>query len=132
MIWLVLAALAGGDLLRRTVDYVAMWRHWRVGRWGRILCLREHWPARRWGRRGGGCLHCRTDFRWAVPHDTPIREDGYMVFPLCDPCWQELTVDGRMPYYAAVISSIRQAREMDKGEWDELRVSVFAAVKAGL
>src|SRR3954468_17222888 len=61
-----LGLLATLDLARTIVDRLARWRHWRVGRWGLLLCF--------WQRVGEGCLSCGTDYRYVLGH--PIRYTG--------------------------------------------------------
>jgi hypothetical protein len=122
------AAVANGA--RIAADQAARWRHWRVGRWGRLLCLR----ARLWGgRRGGGCLRCGTDYRYVLPHDTPIDLDRAL-FPLCEGCWLHLGKQGRRTYYGIVLNQWRaDGRYQDRPElWDADRTAVYAAVEAGL
>ena len=127
--WLVIAA-AAFLWASAVLDYAARKRHWRVGRYGRLLCFFQ-W---RHGRKGAGCYRCGTDWRWALPHDTPIRaEDGYAIFPLCETCWTETPKPERFRYYGAWLRAQRdRGAYPDQATWDDTRTAVYFAVEAGL
>jgi hypothetical protein len=130
----VLAALAALDLARKAVDRLARWRHWRVGRWGKLLCI--------WQRVGETCLHCRTDYRYVLGH--PIRytgetrETARAIVPLCQRCWLETPPPGRLAAAAAILNEWRHAGvygdgdTFDQAAWDDHRLEVYTAVKGGL
>lgn len=46
----------------------------------------------------GRCGRCDRPWNIAKEHCTDANERGGM-FPLCEPCWQELTPEKRLPYY---------------------------------
>lgn len=110
-------------IIRLAIDRAARWRHWRVGPWSLLL------P----GWREQACLRCATSYRYTRPHGTPcvIQGDAGMVFPVCQPCWEELgTPAGRIVYYEELFR-----------EWDadpdvrrtaEDLYAIRAAVAAGL
>lgn len=75
----------------------------------------------RWARRRHpGLGYCgRCGFPWraggndgpGVPHHTPYgwNEDGGVswsrgCFPLCEPCWANLTIPERVPYYESLVA----------------------------
>lgn len=129
-----LGLLATLDLARTIVDRLARWRHWRVGRWGLLLCI--------WQRVGEGCLSCGTDYRYVLGH--PIRytgetrETARAIVPLCQQCWIETPENGRLLAAGLVLDRWRQdgvygdADAFDKDTWDDHRLEVYTAVKGGL
>lgn len=134
----VLGAFAAIDIARKATDRVARWRHWRVGRWGRILCI--------WQRVGEGCLHCGTDYRYVLAH--PIRytgetkETARAIVPLCQRCWIEASEDGRLAAAAVILNQWRRDGVYGSGEaagaifpweaWDDHRLEIYTAIKGGL
>ena len=46
----------------------------------------------------GRCGRCDRPWNIAEHHSTMITEN-WGVFPLCEPCWEELTPKTRLPYY---------------------------------
>lgn len=50
----------------------------------------------------GYCLRCGMTWRHAREHATPYSVSS-SCFPLCQPCWQQLTPVGRLPYYRALV-----------------------------
>lgn len=125
---LIAAGVAGVDIARKILDRIAQRRHWRVGRWGRILCI--------WQRVGEGCLRCETDYRYVRAHPTPYtgtdRTDTRALVVLCNACWFDLEPDTRLPYYGRLLNLWRATGAIRDDEWDATRTSVYAAVKAGL
>lgn len=135
----VLGALAAIDIARKAIDRAARWRHWRVGRWGRLLCI--------WQRVGEGCLHCRTDYRYVLGH--PIRYSGTTretaraIVPLCQQCWIETDENGRLAAAGEILNQWRRdgvygetvdeaGRLFEQDRWDDDRLEIYVAVKAGL
>lgn len=113
------------NLTRLAVDYAAQIRHWRVGPAGRFLSLR---------RKGSWCLRCKTDWRWAEPHDLPLRADGYSVFPCCGKCWAEMGEPEKLLACGQLLQLRDQEGLYASGlhDWNEDREAIYAAVKAGL
>jgi hypothetical protein len=132
-LWLTIAALALANM-RWAADRVARWRHWRVGRWGVLLCVRR--------RVGESCLHCRTDYRYVLAH--PIRytgdtkETARAIIPLCQRCWLEASEDGRLAAAARILNEWRRdgvygaGDDFDRNTWDDHRLEIYSAVKGGL
>lgn len=129
-----LAAIAAFDIARKVIDRLARWRHWRVGRWGNLLCI--------WQRVGEACLACRTDYRYVLGH--PIRytgetrETARAIVPLCQRCWLETPEPQRLAAAAEILNQWRHAgvygdgAGFDQAAWDDHRLEIYAAVKGGL
>lgn len=65
---------------------------WRIGRISRLLGLwRRGWSL-------GWCYRCKTCWTF-IPHHVTNYSPGCGCFPLCEPCWKELTIEDRLPYY---------------------------------
>jgi hypothetical protein len=53
----------------------------------------------------GTCLYCHRNWKICEPHNTPYQftySDQLPLrecFPLCEECWQELSIEERLPYY---------------------------------
>lgn len=53
----------------------------------------------------GTCGRCQRNWKICQYHNTDYVEDessGHGCFPLCEACWQELTIEQRLPYYRAL------------------------------
>jgi hypothetical protein len=59
----------------------------RIGRISQILAPRY-----------GYCLKCKTTWKFVKHHTTMITSEHGM-FPLCQKCWQETSVEDRLPFY---------------------------------
>lgn len=88
----------------------------------------------------GFCYKCRTPWKFVKPHYTTYEElhpttklpdqtmfllTGRSCFPLCEKCWEETPVEERLPYYAEMFTTWKEA---DSDVWEKIAV----AVKAGL
>jgi len=51
----------------------------------------------------GGCYKCGTPWDCIRSHSTRYNP-GSACFPLCEPCWQELTPTDRLPFYLKLLS----------------------------
>lgn len=128
-VWLYVAlALGTAALTLLALDQLALRLHWRVGRWGSLLSARR-------SRVGEGCLRCKTDYRYVRAHPTPYtgttKEDARVVIPLCARCWYEANVEERLIYYGQLLNLWRADGSVPP-DWEETRVAIYAAVKAGL
>jgi hypothetical protein len=51
----------------------------------------------------GRCRYCQRNWTICEPHSTPYQFTAGIpmraCFPLCEECWQELSIDERLPYY---------------------------------
>lgn len=71
----------------------------------------------------GSCFRCHTPWNWVKYHVTDYTPHRGCL-PLCEKCWAELTPEGRLPFYRALI-------EQWDGEDSETWSAVEAAVLAG-
>lgn len=128
------AAIAAVDIIRKTIDRLARWRHWRVGRWGKLLCI--------WQRVGEACLHCRTDYRYVlgrpIRYTGTTRETARAILPLCQACWIEASEPQRLLAAGLILERWRAdgiygpPDDFDKDSWDDHRLEIYAAIKGGL
>lgn len=82
----------------------------RIGRIGKVL-------APGWG----GCLRCRTPWRF-VPHHTTWYTPNRGCFPLCEKCWKELAYPRfRMPFYRELFDSWGSAHDQ---KWPQIETAV--------
>lgn len=77
----------------------------------------------------GGCLRCADTWNWKPCHVTRyvIGTGTGGVFPLCEECWLELSVEHRLVFYEALFI---QWRHEESGAEVE-RVVVLEAVRGG-
>lgn len=94
-----------------------------------LRALRNWWGRIRFF---GGCYRCGNTWNWAQPHPTPYMA-GRACFPLCETCWQELTPDGRLPYYDGLVDSWLPFAETNGEvlEYEEARELIRVAVESG-
>ena len=72
------------------------------------------------------CGRCSRPWPVCTGHDTPITQNS-SCFPLCEDCWQELTVENRLPYYAALFRDWQRFSDDDNGEsWAKVKENVLA------
>ena len=67
------------------------------------------------------CKRCRRPWSICDGHATTYNE-GSGCFPLCEPCWKELTPQTRLPYYRA-LWQIWTRR--DPKQWEMIKVAVL-------
>ena len=89
----------------------------------------------------GRCLSCERPwhgFRRAQPHDTTFIDVapgvvGRGMLPLCERCWQALTIEERLPFYRQLWGLwLANAREPDYvAQLEERWPLIEAAVRAG-
>ncbi len=70
-----------------------------------------------------GCGHCHRNWRICQSHSTKISgEEG--VFPLCEECWEELSIEQRLPYYQALWDKWQEWGDSDEEEWERIEEAV--------
>ena len=69
------------------------------------------------------CGDCQTTFWWVEKHITYSVYGG--IFPLCEKCWRDLTVEQRLPHYSDLLALDGVGFDVD-----ECR-AVLAAVRSG-
>ena len=70
-----------------------------------------------------GCGHCHRNWRICQSHGTKISgEEG--VFPLCQECWEELSIEQRLPYYQALWNKWQEWGDSDEEEWERIEEAV--------
>ena len=88
-------------------------------------CLRckRPWAADgHWESVNGGRLHYVEGWRGVTAHTT-LYALGCGVSPLCEECWSELSLQGRLRYYRRLWESWSHRTEE---EWDQIRQAVLA------
>lgn len=50
----------------------------------------------------GSCYRCGMPWKFTDGHITPYG-NGHGCFPLCEPCWGELTIEQRLPFYEKLL-----------------------------
>lgn len=68
----------------------------------------------------GCCGKCGTSWLFVEGHSTPYN-DHSACFPLCERCWDELTPDERLPYYADLILGVWE----DPDKWPLVKTAVL-------
>lgn len=81
----------------------------------------------------GRCYRCKTSL-WGLiqnePHTTWYG-DGAGCSPLCEPCWQKLTPDERLPFYDALVATWIACLPQNTAEYLGKRELIREAVRLG-
>lgn len=75
----------------------------------------------------GTCFRCDIPWKFIKGHPTPYG-GGRACFPLCEMCWQELTIEERLPYYEKLLKWWNTMTRVEGGEAE----AIIGAVVAGL
>lgn len=86
----------------------------RLGRWSQLLA-----PSY------GHCERCGTTWNFVKPHSTYFTPERGC-FPLCVECWEELTPEGRVPYYRKLYNRWANHSYWDSSEHDGRDETEFA------
>jgi hypothetical protein len=82
------------------------------------------WVIAREGETGyGRCYQCHRNWKLCRAHSTDFnRESG--CFPLCQECWQELDVEGRLVYYRQLWQDWNREDTYPLEEWTQIEAAV--------
>ena len=95
-----------------------LWLRKLYGRWSRA-----EYPHH------GGCHRCGTVWALTTHHTTPVVEHEWGMFPLCEPCWAELTPAARIPFsrrlFEEWMAVDRRDRRIPEYRWDDIARAVM-------
>ena len=69
----------------------------------------------------GNCERCSLPWTVAKDHSTDI-DEFHSCFPLCERCWNDLSIDGRISFYKKMYESWGQE---DEAKWEALKKAVL-------
>lgn len=78
--------------------------------------------SRRRHRGYGTCLRCVEPWSKVEGHSTSYGRGMQSCFPLCEPCWQALSPEQRLPYYQILILEVWENGEAD---WPSIKQAVL-------
>ena len=78
------------------------------------------------------CSHCGMTWAWTTGHYTHYTKSN-ACFPLCEHCWQRLTIEERWPYYVDLWKHWKGYGNKDHNgtSWQELYDMIKKAVFEG-
>lgn len=75
----------------------------------------------------GCCYRCQMPWKFTEGHTT-YYGGGRGCFPLCEPCWADLTPEQRLPFYEQLLRDWHAYRPVDGAQAE----AVIGAAAAGL
>lgn len=78
----------------------------------------------------GHCKRCKLNWKLAARHATPYLRADYGTFsmsPLCEQCWQECSVEQRLPYYLELWEEWNELEEWPRdadADWQTIENAV--------
>lgn len=69
----------------------------------------------------GSCSRCHLSWNMVESHITPFGSEGSGYCPLCEGCWQQCSIEERLPYYRQLWLAWGE-----DNNWEQIRAAISA------